>query len=176
MCKPFFMRHWRVTIILTTSFQECWEETQTFQVWGKVFLWRAALPLQSLDSPVLGDGWETLIEQTLPVKIYTPLGASRDIYSQVCLNGHNSWATAPILQTAPKKKRKKNNRGNSSGGAGKVPLLLFMQHLSLPGTDDSLFTSTPGASQKEQDMSMSWHECNKKWNKSYLVQVWVTCC
>lgn len=37
-----------------------------------------------------------------------------------------------------------------------------MQHLSLPGTDDSLFTSTPGTLQKEQDMSMSWHECKKK--------------
>lgn len=121
-----------------------------------MFLWRAALALQSLDSPMLGDSQETLIEQTLPVKNYTLQGASRDIYSQVCLNGRNSWTTAFILQTAPK-----NNQGNDTGGAGKVPLSLFMWHLSLPGTDDSLFTSTPGALQKEQDMSMSWHECKK---------------
>lgn len=93
MCKPAFLRHWKmkVTIILTISFWECWEETKVFQVWGKVFVWRAALPLQqSLDSSMPGDSQETLIEQTLPVKNYTLLGASRDIYSQVCLNGRNS--------------------------------------------------------------------------------------
>lgn len=107
MCKRAFLRHWKmkVTIILTISFWECWEETKVFQVWGKVFVWRAALPLQqSLDSSMLGDSQETLIEQTLPVKNYTLLGASRDIYSQVCLNGRNSWAAASVLQTAPKKK------------------------------------------------------------------------
>lgn len=52
---------------------------------------------------LLGDGQEALIEQTLPLKNYILLGASRDIYSQVCLNGRNSWAAAFILQTAPKK-------------------------------------------------------------------------
>lgn len=57
--------------------------------------------------------------------------------------------------------RKKKNQGNDSGGTGKVPLSLFMRHLSLPGTDDSLFTSTPGTLQKEQDMSMSWMSAKK---------------
>lgn len=79
------------------------------------------------------------------------------------------------LQLLFSRQLQKKNQGNDTGGAGKVPLSLFMRHLSLPGTDDSLFTSTPGALQGEQDMSMSWHECKKR-NKSYLIQVWVTYC
>lgn len=46
---------------------------------------------------MLGDGQEILVEQTPSVKNYAILGAGRDIYSQFCLNGHNSRSTTFIL-------------------------------------------------------------------------------